>query len=502
MKVLMLSLDRGLCNKESMVYRRMLSYAREVEIRVVVFTTGEREAEIHDGNLHIYPTNTKNRALFPLDFWRLARPFLSQTEPRFIITAQDPFEVGLIGYLLAWYYNCPLQLQVHIDFFSPYFKNESWRQWLQAVIARFLLPKTDAIRVVSARIYDYVTDILKVPSERVFELPVFTDTSHYLDSSVKIDLHEKYPQYKQIILLAARFVPQKNIDLAIKSFVEVQKNFPRAGLLIVGRGREEGRLKKLAAGLPGISFEAWADDLASYYKTADIFLLSSNYEGWGLTVVEAAASGAPIIMTEVGCAGEFLIPGSGLVVPVNNKEKMASAILELLSNPVLGRALGARAQELARGLPDLETNTREMISGWQKVSLAKRSRLFSPEVYKFLVTGVTSSTSALVTIFLMVDGLGLRPVPGSMIANLVSGAVGFLLNKHWTFSNRSREWHRQALAYGGLVMINLLLSGLFMHFLNGYLKIWYFLAQVLIILGLVTFNFLVNKLFIFRHHKS
>ena len=61
-------------------------------------------------------------------------------------------------------------------------------------------------------------------------------------------------------------------------------------LLIVGDGSELTKLKAISHKLKAnVIFSPWADDLPSYYKTADLFLLTSNYEGYGRTVVEATA---------------------------------------------------------------------------------------------------------------------------------------------------------------------------------------------------------------------
>jgi putative flippase GtrA len=120
------------------------------------------------------------------------------------------------------------------------------------------------------------------------------------------------------------------------------------------------------------------------------------------------------------------------------------------------------------------------------------------EPFRFVVTGATSSISGLLTIFVMVDGFHLWPVQGTVAANIVSGVVGFVMHKLWTFRNRSNSWRRQAAGYLGLVLTNLVVSATMMYILNDLLGIWYLLAQVLIILGMMFFNFFVNKLIIFR----
>ena len=109
-------------------------------------------------------------------------------------------------------------------------------------------------------------------------------------------------------------------------------------LLIVGDGPERQKLESRIQNLElstNIKIENWTDDLVSYYKTADLFLLTSNYEGYGRTVVEAMAAGLPVIMTDVGIAGELLIDDlDGKVVPVGDIKAFAAAILELEENSV------------------------------------------------------------------------------------------------------------------------------------------------------------------------
>jgi glycosyltransferase involved in cell wall biosynthesis len=249
-----------------------------------------------------------------------------------VITAQDPFEIGFIGWRIAKKLGVKLNLQIHTDFLSPYFTKNSFLNWIRVKIAKFLLPKADSIRVVSERIEtSLLTTHCSLPPIHV--LPIYVDTDKLKNAPINADLHKKYPQFEKIILMASRLTKEKNISLAIESMKEVSKQNPKVGLIIVGSGPEFENLKMLTAHcslLTTVLFEPWTNDLASYYKTADIFLNTSWYEGYGMTLVEAAACGTPIISTDVGVAREV----SAVVVGWDTKT-VASGILQLLHNPAV-----------------------------------------------------------------------------------------------------------------------------------------------------------------------
>jgi len=138
--------------------------------------------------------------------------------------------------------------------------------------------------------------------------------------------------------MASRLTREKNIGLAIEVFAGImnqESGIKNPLLLIVGDGPErenlELRIKNYAvpAGRQELRsnavIEPWTDDLASYYKTADLFLLTSNYEGYGRTVIEAQAAGLPILMTDVGVA-------IGEVVPVGDKAALVAALNKIMDN--------------------------------------------------------------------------------------------------------------------------------------------------------------------------
>ena len=341
MKILMISRDRSVFNSGSDANQRMFEYGRLAD------------------KLHILV---------------LSRPFQSlkigkEIKGFDLVTAQDPFETGLIGWLIAKILKARLQLQIHTDFMSPYFKKESLLNRTRVLIAKFLIPRADCIRVVSNRILSRLNLHGEV-QPRAVVLPIFVDVEKIKSAPIKTDLRVEYPQFDFIILMASRLAKVKNIGLAIAAMREVVKEYPKAGLIIVGDGPEREALKSSVASRrlsANIIFEPWTDDLPSYYKTADLFLLTSNYEGYGRTVAEAMAAGCPVVMTDVGVSGELVRDRySGIVVPAGDKKKLAEAILEMARDRALRNNLALSAENIIAGFPKKREYLREYKKSWEK----------------------------------------------------------------------------------------------------------------------------------------
>ena len=131
--------------------------------------------------------------------------------------------------------------------------------------------------------------------------------------------------------------------------------YPTTRLLIVGDGSERDTLIRMvhAFGIkPHVVFKGWKDDLRDDYQFADCYLLTSNYEGYGRTVIEALASGLPVIMTDVGVAGETIQNEvNGLVVPVGDIEQLVSAMERILTDKALRSKFSQAGREFIRTLP-------------------------------------------------------------------------------------------------------------------------------------------------------
>lgn len=340
MNILSISSDRKLFEAGSAVRSRTLEYGRLVdELHIIVFakrSLGFRE-ESFPPNIFLYPTNSHTRWGYIPHAILQARKLKHRGVHIDVVTAQDPFEAGLAGFFIARIFGAKLHLQVHTDFMSPYFAKESFTNHARVMIAKFLLSHADAVRVVSERIKKSLVHIVK-SSTPVAILPIFVDMFMSHNVSSETMLKKKYPQFDLHIVMASRLSPEKNISLALKAMRGVVADHPKVGLIIVGSGPEEAPLKELTKKLNlmrNVMFEGWQEDLGSYFSAADAFLLTSNYEGYGMVVAEALAAGCPVVMTDVGVAGEVVHNGeNGLVVPVGDREALVRAVMRVVSGGV------------------------------------------------------------------------------------------------------------------------------------------------------------------------
>lgn len=139
------------------------------------------------------------------------------------------------------------------------------------------------------------------------------------------------------IISIGRFESQKDFRTLIKAFFSVQKKISKAMLFLIGEGRERKKLRQLVMknGLEkSVLFLGWKENVFPYLRQADIFVLSSFYEGFGWVLLEAMSQGLPIISTDAPFGpAEILGNGEyGLLVPMKDPAAMAKAIYQLIKN--------------------------------------------------------------------------------------------------------------------------------------------------------------------------
>lgn len=329
-KLLMISTDRRIFDATSAVRARQIEYARDWdEVHIIVFATKKIAGEMNIApNVWVYSTRSRTKFFYPFDAIRLGR-FIITRRGITDITCQDFSFTAMAGVSLAKEFKTVLEIQVHGDIGSPNFGYTLGNRLRKALALKYL-PAADHIRVVSNRIKEYLVSSLSIAAEKIEVRPIAVSVDWIKNSPVTVDLHKKYPDYSPVILMASRLEKEKNIELAIEALKEVVKSYPKAGLIIVGDGTREKKIITKAQKMSltdRVKIEPWADQttLASYYKTADLFLNTSLFEGYGMTLVEAVAANCPVVSTDVGVAAEL-----GAVITSFDPEDVSQKIIEIL----------------------------------------------------------------------------------------------------------------------------------------------------------------------------
>ena len=352
MNVLMISTDRKIFEDGSMVRSRMLEYGKLFdELHIIVYTKKGFQQEKISANTTLYPTNLSIRELYPIKAFFMGQKILKGKND-FVMTTQEAMS-NIPAIFLKWFYKVPLQLQIHGDIFNPRFVT-SFRLRLQKFAYEMGIRHATCVRTVTKRIANSIDDRFKNLTLKISVLPVFVDVKKYLEAKPSDILRKKYPKFGFVVLMASRFEAEKKIEDAIRAFAVVARANPDVGLVIVGSGALNDRYSALIRKLglaKNVVIEEWANDLVSYYKSADIFLTTSSHESYGMTLVEAAASGCPIITTNVGLVGEVLDGESVTIVPHDNPEAIAEAIMRLRKIPQLREELARRAKEKVVNFP-------------------------------------------------------------------------------------------------------------------------------------------------------
>lgn len=366
-KILSIGTDRKLFEKGSAVRARAAEYGGLFgELHVVVFakrSLGLKPEKIAD-NVWIYPTGSATRAHYVTDAISKGAEIM-KAGGEWAITTQDPFECGLAGLGLKRRTGARLVVQAHTDFLSKEFRYGSILNPIRLAVARIVVPNADRLRVVSGRIAESAAGRYGLPRERVSVLPIFVDAAA---SEGAVPERKPFPF---TVLMASRLTKEKNILLALDAVAGVVLKHPEAGLVIVGEGPERAVLERKAreSGISAnVAFMPWTNSLSGWYKAADAFLLTSLYEGYGMTLVEAAAAGCPIATTDVGVARELIRDGEdSFVCPVGDAGCLTAALSTLLENPDKRRAFSEKMRQKAAEL-----------TGTKEAYLDAYAKLFEP----------------------------------------------------------------------------------------------------------------------------
>ena len=378
LSVLSFGYTRGLWEGEgSEDFQRMTGYAAHLDDYVIVANSYKRHGlkprQLAPG-VKAIPTNA---FCFADSFFRMLRIGARVLRERriTIIQAQDPGFTGLAAALLGWRFGVPVNVCVYgPNVFDPHWVASHWSHPIFARIGRWVLRRARGIQVDGKMTARSLIDA-GFESERVHLKPMIPAN---LDRFLAIARPTHDPAQTPRLLFVGRLATQKNLPMLIDAASRLKARGRSFELLIVGDGPEEARLRAIAAksGLNGsVRFQnsVSRDEITDVFASADLFVLSSDYEGYPRVLMEAAAAALPVVSTAVSGSDESIADGvSGCIVPIGGTELFVGKIDLLLGDHALRSRMGAAAREHARARLDPAGNTPQQLAIWQKIATSRK----------------------------------------------------------------------------------------------------------------------------------
>ena len=172
------------------------------------------------------------------------------------------------------------------------------------------------------------------------------------------------PAERPLVTYVGRVAHEKNIEFLVRVFARVRQSCPQALLVIAGEGPAREGLRRLAAAcgvVEDVRFVGYLDrstSLLDCYAAASVFVFASRTETQGLVLLEALAQGTPVVSTAALGTKSVLAPACGALIAEEREEPFAAAVVRVLADAELRRALAQQARVYARG--------------WSSVTMAER----------------------------------------------------------------------------------------------------------------------------------
>ena len=216
-----------------------------------------------------------------------------------------------------------------------------WRRRLGVTLERHSSFLTRRYFAVSAAVASMLENELLIPPDRIRMIPNWAPLSPQPASPQPLP-----PTGRPTLLNVARLHSQKGQDVLLDAFRIVRKQLPDAALWIAGTGPEEQHLRSLASN--GVHFLGHRTDVPELLRAADLFVLSSRWEGMPLSILEAMRAGLPIVSTAVAGISDLIHHGkSGTIVPIGNPLALANAIIASSTHKEQSRAMAQSARRTA-----------------------------------------------------------------------------------------------------------------------------------------------------------
>jgi len=197
-------------------------------------------------------------------------------------------------------------------------------------------------------------DHFRLPWEKVEIIPNAIDLTKYDAPVERWSVRERYGVYshEKLILCVGRLVPQKGVEYLIQAIPAIVRRHPEAQFIIVGEGWQKDYLENLAQSTGyrwKVLFTGFLPDseLTALTMSADVLVIPSVYEPFGIVALEGMAAGVPVVASQVGGLAEVIEHDrTGVLVYSRKPESIAWGVDRVLSDPNYSRWLTQNAREM------------------------------------------------------------------------------------------------------------------------------------------------------------
>lgn len=201
------------------------------------------------------------------------------------------------------------------------------------------------------------------------------------DCAVAIRQHLGIPEASPVVGIVCRLVKEKGVGELFQAAERITRDFPDVVFLHVGDvppmdrsgfGKQFQEVAGKGSHSARFVFAGFQREIAKFYQAMDIFVLPSYREGMPRSIMEAMASGKPVVATDIpGCRDQVVEGETGYLVPVGDSEKLANAILKLLQDPAQARAMGEAGKRRAMKLFDERAVFERLVQTYRKLASDK-----------------------------------------------------------------------------------------------------------------------------------
>lgn len=234
-------------------------------------------------------------------------------------------------------------------------------------ITQFSIERSDRITSVSQWLKDETMRAFGCQNERIEVIPNFVDTTDFNRNRYKDELRADLGGDKKILMHISNFRPVKRVKDVVRVFARVREQIPSV-LVMVGDGPDRGAAEDEARllGVSGdVRFLGKIDAVAPLLASADLYVSTSESESFGLSALEALASGVPVVATNVGGVPDVVRDGvTGALLPFGDLDGLARAGIEFLSEE-----RWAEASRLAREDAHSRFATQDVVARYEALYL-------------------------------------------------------------------------------------------------------------------------------------